>query len=133
MTASPNPDEISAAASARTVVADAAALANDIVARAATKAADVIALAVASAATSAATSPTLTLVADQAATRAVEQVFLRLGVDLSDKAAVYTTKEAFGWLIRFKRRIEGIYRALLPAVASAGVAGAVGLIAYHYK
>lgn len=104
MTASSNPDEISAAASARTVVADAAALAA-----------------------------TLTTVADQAATRAVELVFLRLGVDLSDKAAVYTTKEAFGWLIRFKRRIEKIYAALLPAGVTAAVSGVVGFIAYHYK
>lgn len=104
MSTSLNPDEIAAAASARTVVADAAALAA-----------------------------TLTTVADQAATRAVELVFLRLGVDLSDKAAVYTTKEAFGWLIRFKRRVDRVYAALLPAAITTAVSSVVGLFVYIYK
>lgn len=125
-----NTEDIAAAAAhANTVVSDAAALANEVVARAALKATEVIAQAVAIAAAS----PTLTIVADQAASRAVEQVFLRLGVDLSDKAAVYTTKEAFGWLIRFKNRVEKVYSALLPATVTAGVATIVGFITYHYK
>lgn len=125
-----NSEDIAAAAAhANTVVADAAALANEVVAKAALRATDVIAQAVAIAAAS----PTLTIVADQAASRAVEQVFLRLGVDLSDKVAVYTTKEAFGWLIRFKNRIEKVYAALLPAIATSAVTALVGFMIYHYK